>query len=168
MSTLRSNQKLRRLSKQFKNLKRRIVSSKVINSSSQNVILIIPCLCFCLYQALCVTEVYLKYDITAEALFYPGAVIIPPKVTFCIDENYLTCDSRCFQNSAQFFDAIHKFENIARMHGRWLLGHQFVRYTNMSMVEFSRRFVTLLQQQVLLRCRLRKGVFVKLHVLGRT
>src|SRR5438128_505562 len=57
------------------------------------------CLLGCLFQSYQIADVYIAYDVTAEALFYPIDPIVPPMPTICIQHNYrnTTCnDSLAF------------------------------------------------------------------------
>lgn len=113
---LEHQQQVRRLTQKVKILERQRSSSSTSRSSKiKSVIITLPCLLGCLYQAYRITDVYLKYDVTAEALFYPGDPIVPPMVTFCINNDFWSlCNNRCQRNSTQTFKVIPEFEEIAR------------------------------------------------------
>lgn len=111
-----TNHQLLRLSKRFRKIERSgATSANGETFSKPNLMILISCLVFCLYQASCVTEVYLKYEVTAEAIFYPGDVIIPPMVTLCVTDRFAhLCNDECQLNSSTFFKALHPFSKLAR------------------------------------------------------
>lgn len=136
----------RRLSYKAKKLERQIHSSNSSGSLRlKNLIIIIPCLLGCLYQAHQITEVHLKYDVTAESLFYPGDVIVAPMVTICIVDNFKTNCSKsdCQRNSTQYFSAIFSFEQFAEANGLWFPGIGIRWYMiDMDMKSFAKDYVT--------------------------
>lgn len=102
----------------------------------------LPCLLGCLHHAGQITEVYLNYEVTSEALFYPGDVIVAPMVTICVNNNHkYSCNDECFRNSSLYFASMRTFENTVQMWGRWEPGDKFGVY-NMSTKDFARRYVT--------------------------
>lgn len=137
-------QQVRKLNHKVKKLESRDSILPIRRSYVENLAIILPCLFGCLYQAFQITDVYLKYDVTAESLFYPGDVIIAPMVTFCIKDNFKTNCSKtdCQLTSTQFFNAIYPFENITYVVGLWLPSKNYIGGYGLSMADYSHHFVT--------------------------
>lgn len=134
------HQKVRKLTHKVKVLERRGGSTS--NFTLGKLIIVIPCVLGSLYQAYQITEVYLKYDVIAESLFYPAEAIVAPMVTICCSDSFKQkCKDDCLRNSTTLFDAIYPFEQAARVIGFFKPGEDY-ESIGMSMEYFTRHFVT--------------------------
>lgn len=100
--------RVRALKRKLKSIKN---STKSITPMTPKLFITMVISTFCGYQAFSITEVYLKYDVTAEALFFPTDPIIPPMLTICILRN----DTGPFVNSKQTFASNLKFYQVINM-----------------------------------------------------
>ena len=74
------------------------------------------CLVACIWQAYQLTDAYLQYDVTAEALFYPQDPIVPPMLTICNrgdSEAPCAAEHGCHNDSASAFRAMRPFNETA-------------------------------------------------------
>lgn len=117
----RLDQSVKQLKKQSEDItKLKRLRAIADDRSTSNFVIIIPFLIACFYQAYSLTEVYLKYDVTAEALFFPTDPIIPPMATVCMTSNQsknVIIDSRQVFNETIQFDGLVGFVSLKYPYG---------------------------------------------------
>lgn len=132
----------RKLKHEVKKLQRRLSPTRRRSSLVWNIFIVLPCLVGCLYQAYQITEVYLKHEVTAESLFYPGKEIVSPMVIIC------TFNESTFihevLNTTELFEVSDSFLSVVSIprYDRDLIQERSNRQAHLSMRQFAERYVT--------------------------